>query len=176
MCVIVIVNMGDFVKNKICFLLPALFCSASMAMSGAEVFVAAKLVDIGSRALFDVVFGQKLTPIHTKQVVQRLNSQMPFKLNEEFYISNSNALAAGVLELDLKSKSFSKEVLTDNEVSVKINRTLAPYLLASFCQPNGFWYQRWLRNEGTLLVRLHSSDGFVVRSYSAQQHDCKVRR
>lgn len=163
-------------KKKICFLLSAMFCSMAMALTGAEVFVTAKLVDIGSRALFDIVFGQELTAMHTKQVVQRLNSQMPFNLNEEFYISNSNALAAGVLELDLKSKSFSKEILTDEDVAAKMNRTLVPYLLASFCQPRSFWYQRWLRNDGTLLVRLHSSEGFVVRSYSAQQHDCKSRR
>lgn len=151
------------------------FPSLSFALSGLEVYLATRLIDQGTSALFDSK-ERTLTRPYTHTVALRVTSNLPLSLTSDLSVSKVLPLAPGVLEFHIQSAAFDFQTLTQTQVLAKMNATLGPFLRASFCQPHSFWFSRWLQKDGTLLVRVFSSDGRIVQSYSAVVQDCSYFR
>lgn len=162
------------VRLYIAFIL-TLYAPISFAISGLEMYLAARLIDQGTKALFDSKDSSLSRP-YTHTVAQRLNTSLPLSLSADLSITKTLALAPGLLEFHIHSTSFDAATLQEPQVLQKMNQTLGPYLRGAFCHPQSFWYARWLKFDGTLLVRVFASDGRLIQSYSAVQQDCQTRK
>ncbi len=115
---------------------------------------------------------QELDAGTTVKINQNLQQRLPLPIGNAFTMNSSSALGAGILEWQISSNSIDAKTFEDPKVAQALDQSMVPFLKMNICNPSGFWHQQWLPRKGTVIVRLNSSDGKLVRTYTAQKKDC----